>query len=90
MLDRTNQEWERTFNAISDGIMVLDNQHRILRANKAMADALGMTEQELIGKLCFELVHGEKEPPAFCPHSQLLADGEAHSATRVDKSILYS
>ncbi|MFH1115974.1 MAG: PAS domain-containing protein [Pseudomonadota bacterium] len=78
--DRANQEWERTFNTISHLIMVLDDQHKILRANKAMAEALGMTEQELIGKSCFELVHGEKEPPAFCPHSQLLADGEEHSA----------
>ena len=64
-LDRANQEWERTFNAISDGIMVLDDQHRIVRANKAMASALGMPQQDLIGKHCFELVHGEKEHPVF-------------------------
>jgi PAS domain S-box-containing protein len=79
-LDRANQEWERTFNAISDGIMVLDDQHKVIRANKAMAETFGMTERDLIGRLCFELVHGEKEPPAFCPHSQLLTDGEEHSA----------
>jgi PAS domain S-box-containing protein len=79
-LGRASQEWERTFNAISDLVMVLDDRHKILRANKAMADALGMTERELIGKSCFELVHGEKEPPAFCPHAQLLADGAEHSA----------
>ena len=39
---RANEEWQRTFNAISDLVMVLDNQHTILRANKAMADALGI------------------------------------------------
>jgi two-component system, cell cycle sensor histidine kinase and response regulator CckA len=77
--DRANKEWERTFKAISDGIMVLDCQHKILRANKAMADAFGVAEHELLGKSCFELVHGAKEPPAFCPHSQLIADGEEHS-----------
>ena len=85
--DRANQEWERTFNAISDLVMVLDDQHKIFRANKAMADALGMTEQELIGRLCFELVHGEKEPPVFCPHSQLLTDGEEHSAEVVEPRL---
>ncbi len=85
--DRANQEWERTFNAISDLVMVLDDQHKILRANKAMADALGMTEQALIGRLCFELVHGEKEPPVFCPHSQLLTDGEEHSAEVVEPRL---
>ncbi len=76
---RANEEWQRTFNAISDLVMVLDNRHTILRANKAMADALGMTEQEVVGKSCHELVHGGKEPLAFCPHSQLLADGKEHS-----------
>jgi len=86
-LDRANQEWERTFNAISDLVMVLDDRHKILRANKAMADALGMTEQEVIGKSCFELVHGEKEPPAFCPHAQLLADGAEHSAEVVEPRL---
>jgi two-component system, cell cycle sensor histidine kinase and response regulator CckA len=86
-LDRANQEWERTFNAISDLVMVLDDKHKILRANKAMAEALGMTEQELIGKLCFELVHGENEPPVFCPHSRLLTDGEEHSAEVVEPRL---
>jgi two-component system, cell cycle sensor histidine kinase and response regulator CckA len=79
-LAKANTEWERTFNSISDLIMVLDDRHRILRANKAMADAVGMTGQELIGKLCFDVVHGGREPPVSCPHSQLLADGEEHSA----------
>jgi two-component system cell cycle sensor histidine kinase/response regulator CckA len=86
-LVRADRDWARTFNAISDLVMVLDDRHKILRANKAMADALGMTERELIGKCCFELVHGEKEPPAFCPHAQLLADGEEHSAEVVEPRL---
>jgi two-component system, cell cycle sensor histidine kinase and response regulator CckA len=79
VLDRANREWEQTFNAVSDLVMVLDDQHRIVRANRAMADALGMADQVLIGNLCFEVVHGEKRPPVFCPHSKLLADGKEHS-----------
>jgi PAS domain S-box-containing protein len=86
-LSRANKEWERTFNAISDGIMVLDNRHRIIRANKSMTDTLGITEEDLIGKPCFEIVHGETAPPAFCPHSQLLADGEEHSAEVVEPRL---
>jgi len=87
LLARANQEWQKTFDSISDLVMVLDNKHKILRANKAMADAFGMTEQEVIGKSCYELVHGEKEPPAFCPHSMLMADGEEHSAEIVEPRL---
>ncbi len=86
-VSRANEDWKQTFDAIPDMVMVLDTQHRILRANKAMADALGMTERDLIGGHCFELVHGETAPPSFCPHSQLLADGEEHSAEVVERLL---
>jgi two-component system, cell cycle sensor histidine kinase and response regulator CckA len=76
---QANQEWERTFNAISDIITVLDDRHRILRANRAAADALGMAQQDVIGRYCYELFHGMKEPPPSCPHTQLLVDGAVHS-----------
>lgn len=79
-LSRANLVWEQTFEAISDGIMVLDDQHRIVRINRAMADALGKPKPELIGELCFNLVHGAEEPPAFCPHYELLNDGQSHEA----------
>lgn len=79
-LDRANLEWERTFNAISDPIMVLDTEHKMIRANRAMAAAFEKTEQELKGKECFGVVHGGERPHPFCPHSQLLVDGQEHSA----------
>ena len=78
-VSRANKDWEQTFNAIPDMVMVLDRQHRILRANEAMAAILGRSEHELKGKLCFELVHQTNEPPAFCPHSVALKDGKKHS-----------
>lgn len=77
-LRRANEDWEQTFNAIPDMVMVLDSQHRILRVNKAMAAVIGLSEQELKGRFCFELVHHRDEPPAFCPHSMLLEDGTEH------------
>jgi two-component system cell cycle sensor histidine kinase/response regulator CckA len=79
-LVKREQMWGQIFNALSDLIMILDDQHRILHVNKAMAGALGMTEEEAIGQICFELVHGTKECPDSCPHKCLLADGKEHSA----------
>ncbi|MDD5758035.1 MAG: PAS domain S-box protein [Desulfobulbaceae bacterium] len=73
------EEWERTFDAISDPVMILDSKHRIIKANKAMADALGVTSVNSIGMTCYEAVHGTKTPPDHCPHARLLADGQARS-----------
>jgi PAS domain S-box-containing protein len=84
---RANKDWKQTFDAIPDMVTVLDTQHRILRANKATVDSLGITERELIGQHCYELFHGEQSPPVFCPHSQLLADGKEHSAELVEPRL---
>ena len=77
-LVRAKEEWERTFASVPDMITIIDNQHRILRVNQAMARRLGLAAEECIGRRCFEAVHGLSEPPHFCPHSQTLKDGRQH------------
>ncbi len=69
------EEWERTFDAVSELVAILDMQHRIVRVNRAMAARLGLTKEQCVGQTCYHLVHGADEPPSFCPHVQLLADG---------------
>jgi len=76
---RIPDAWERTFDAIPDLIMILDSKHRIIRANKAMAERVGLAREELIGRSCFQAVHGTSKPPDFCPHARLMADGLEHS-----------
>lgn len=77
---RAKKEWELTFDAVSDFIMIVDESFRIVRVNKAMADMLGVPPDKAIGLICYEQVHGTQEPPSFCPHAKLLADGQNHSA----------
>ena len=81
---KADQEWRETFDAISDLVMVLDNQYRIHRANRAMVQALGLKEEEVIGRRCFELVHGTEHPPDSCPYLLLIADGKEHAAEIVE------
>ena len=40
---RAKMEWERTFDSLPDLIAILDDRHRIVRANRAMAERLGLT-----------------------------------------------
>lgn len=70
------EEWERTFDSIPDQIAIVDHEFRISRANRAMADRLGLHPREMIGGHCYELIHGLQEPPSYCPHSQVLAEGK--------------
>ena len=67
---RAKREWELTFDAVPDLIMIIDNKHRILRANRATGQRLGVRLDELVGLNCYQAFHGTKEPPEFCPHRQ--------------------
>jgi PAS domain S-box-containing protein len=75
---RVKEEWERTFASVPDLIAIIDNQHRVVRVNAAMARRIGLKAEECIGLKCHEVVHGLSEPPEFCPHSQTLKDGRQH------------
>jgi PAS domain S-box-containing protein len=78
-ITRARDDWEKTFDAVPDLTVILDNEHRVIRANEAMAGRLGVTPEECIGLPCYRAVHGTDEPPSFCPHSQLLKDGSGHT-----------
>ena len=75
---RANIAWERTFDAIPDMIAILDENHKIVQVNRAMAKQLGVKPEQCIGLQCFECVHGAKQPPECCPHVKTLNDGQEH------------
>ncbi len=80
VVERAKREWERTFDAIPDLITIIDNNGRILRANRAVADAFGLPITGIPGRSCSRLFHGRDSPPDFCPHRLLLEDGREHTA----------
>jgi PAS domain S-box-containing protein len=60
-------EWQCTFDALQDSIWVLDADQRIVRCNKASCELFGKTPDALIGRHCWEIVHGTREPIPECP-----------------------
>ncbi|RPJ21025.1 MAG: PAS domain S-box protein, partial [Planctomycetaceae bacterium] len=78
-LAQAKQDWERTFDAVPDLIAIIDPQHRILRANRTMAECLGVNPEGCMGLTCYQCVHNLDTPLALCPHDQSLADGREHS-----------
>lgn len=68
---RIAQEWDTTFNAITDMVFIRDNDYNIVRANKAFADFLHLNPEQCIGKKCHQLLHGSSENPTSCPCSQV-------------------
>jgi PAS domain S-box-containing protein len=62
------QEWQETFNAITDGVCIIDKATgRILQCNRGMTGLLKKSYGEIIGASCCELMHGSAEPVKKCP-----------------------
>ena len=76
---RARYEWEQTFNAIPDFIALIDSHNTIIRVNRALADRCGLHAAELVGKRCFDLIHGLPSPPYNCPHARMLREGGEQS-----------
>jgi PAS domain S-box-containing protein len=61
------RQWQTTFDAISDAVSLLDRDSHILRCNEAMSKLVGKPFSEIVGRSCWELVHGTSEPIEGCP-----------------------
>ncbi|RJP93705.1 MAG: response regulator [Desulfobacteraceae bacterium] len=77
------RNWDAMFNAIGQMTFILDPHHGIEDVNDAALIKTGLSREELIGKKCFELVHGTRQPPDDCPMVKLLRSGHQETAPMV-------
>jgi len=66
------KEWGTTFDSITDLVTICDKDFKLVRMNKAFADTFNKKPEELIGKPCYEVVHGTNEPVANCPQQKTI------------------
>ena len=66
-LKNAAEEWRITFDSMPYGVMLLDRAFNIIRTNNYMARILNFAARELVGKKCYEIIHGTTEPIKDCP-----------------------
>jgi two-component system sensor histidine kinase EvgS len=64
------REWQTTFDATKDAIWVLDRDHRVLRSNQAAEQLFGLSKEQMLGKHCWEIMHGTHQAIHACPTLQ--------------------
>ena len=63
----SEEEWRNTFDTIGDMIFIQDRDFKITRANRAFLQAMQLHPEEVVGRRCYDLVHGTEAPIAKCP-----------------------
>lgn len=73
--------------SISEVLLVIDpKDYRILAINGEAEKQLGLREEDLVGKTCYEVTHNSSRPceaPHNCPLKEALATGKAATANHV-------
>ncbi len=83
------QEWERTFDAISDPIAVFDRHRRLLRGNTALAALLGRAVTDIRGSACSDVgLCGGGCPACAVGQALLLDEVSRTEITMPDEQIL--
>ncbi|HBI14598.1 MAG TPA: hypothetical protein DDY20_03640 [Desulfobulbaceae bacterium] len=93
-LARSVEEWQTTFDAISDPVTILDNNLEVVVANKAALVLLGVPQREVVGRKCHELFAGSPTRCASCPSNEVFSKGSQQvyevEHQHLDKSLMVS
>src|SRR5262249_13670100 len=74
-LRSTRDYAEAVFQTMRDGLVVLDDDLRIQRVNKAFCDAFHVTPDEVAGRFFYEIDHGQWDSPQLrCALSEVLPE----------------
>ena len=70
--DEGGPQWGLILEAVPILISIHDTDYRIIKANAALKTLLRKVRTGIIGRKCYEVIHGTRRPPAYCPHLRAL------------------
>lgn len=85
-LFESKKKLEAIFNSLSDGIMIIDNEFRILSANPVMARFMGRSVNEVFNQHCYQMCNGSVQHCSFC-RAHITFNTGNHVSTYCTKNI---
>ena len=64
---RVADEWQTTFDSITDLVMILDPECRIVRVNERAVQYFNLPINQIVGQYCHTLILGTDNAPEQCP-----------------------
>ncbi|MBE7563394.1 sigma 54-interacting transcriptional regulator [Acidithiobacillus sp. HP-6] len=83
----TGLDVQSVLNIQQNPMVLIDDQYRIIAANRAYQEAYGVQADEIIGRCCHEISHHSPVPCHMrgedCPHQAVFTTGEAHDVRHI-------
>ncbi len=80
-------EWSACFDAMSDGVSIHAVDGTILNANKTLFELLGKSPEEVIGRKCHQVFHGDVQFIAECPMSETTKTSQRSYTERFEPGL---
>lgn len=74
-LQKAFHNWQRTFEAVSDGVWLLDAEGRIIQSNGKFERLIGLDKEAVVNRHCFECAHGSSDFIKSCPAARVKQTG---------------
>ena len=71
-LNKVTLNWNKTFDAIQDGIAILDENQHIIQSNQKFQEFTVKTPADITGRNCYNFIHGTSCPIEGCPFVRML------------------
>ncbi|HIJ53611.1 MAG TPA: PAS domain S-box protein [Planctomycetes bacterium] len=76
----SEREKSAILDSMSELVVYQDRNMRILWANKAAGESVGLKSERLVGRYCYEIWHGRSEVCAHCPVVKARETGQPQTA----------
>jgi PAS domain S-box-containing protein len=86
-LQVSEKSWSNSFNSLEDVMIIIGKDFTIKKMNDIGLKLLGKTREEVVGKKCYQLIHGLDSPGEFCPYERTLKTGKVESVERYEKKF---
>ena len=84
---KAKSEWETTFDAVTDLLIIRDKDYQVLRVNMATFIRTGLNAEDLIGKKCYETFYHRETPCEGCYITEALRTKKNVSGERKSKFL---
>ncbi|HXE95367.1 MAG TPA: ATP-binding protein [Dongiaceae bacterium] len=75
-VSRAKEEWESTFMAVTDPILLVDTDYNVLLHNGRLPAEMQVFWDQMLGRKCFAKLHGRTEPCPNCPIQEVQKSGQ--------------
>ncbi|MBD3349495.1 MAG: PAS domain-containing protein [Candidatus Eisenbacteria bacterium] len=86
---RSKRQLQAIFDGITDGLIIVDRDFRIVAVNKAEASFLGREPKELVGRPCYEVYCRGDRACELCPAHETFAQGKPSMVSRLELTSGY-